>query len=230
MQLLGSILAAFCFCAPSMSLPPQWDRLTVNVNLALDRAINSKAIARTAMEEAAAIWRPYGVDLLWTDAGTQAALSLDVIVEPSRHHVDTVGMQAVLGRTTVASGSGAPSPIRLSLAAIDSLLERQHNPNQFLYETVLATALGRVLAHEVGHVLLGAPAFHDPHGLMRTTFIPDDLARMERSQFRLTERSIARLRARIAALSRALPSESCARPIGVVPWAQDPAPEEARRP
>jgi hypothetical protein len=220
MQFISSVLAAFCFCAPSMSLPPEWDRLRVNVNLALDHSITSKAIATVAREEATALWKPYGVDLLWTDAGTQAALSVDVFVEPGGHHVDTVGMQAVLGRTTIFPGPGPLSPIHISLSALESLLQHQHSPNPFVHEAMLATALGRVLAHEVGHVLLGVPGFHDPNGLMRTTFIPDDLARMERSQFRLTERSIARLRARIASLSRALPSESCARPIGVIPWPQ----------
>lgn len=223
MSLTSTILTAFCFCAPSMALPPQWDRLTVNVNLALDRAITSKTMAPVAMEEATAIWRPYGVDLLWNDATAQAALALDVFVEPSEHRIDIVGMQAVLGRTIILPGAGAPRPIRISLAAIDALLERRHQPGPFLHDIVLATAVGRVVAHEIGHVLLGAPAFHDVHGLMRTSFIPDDLARMERSQFQLTDRSIARLRSRIAFLSQAPPSESCARPIGAVArWSPAP--------
>jgi hypothetical protein len=218
MQLISSVLTAFCFCAQSMSLPPEWDRLRVNVNLALDHSITSKSIAPVAREEAAALWQPYGVDLMWTDAGTQAALSIDVFVDPAGRYVDTVGMQAVLGHTTIFPGPGAPSPIHISLSAIESLLEHHHSPNPFVHEALLAKALGRVLAHEIGHVLLGVPGFHDPSGLMRTTFIPDDLARLDRSQFALADRSVARLRARIAFLSRALPSESCARPIGVIPW------------
>jgi hypothetical protein len=218
MPFISSVLTAFCFCAPSMSLPPEWGRLRVNVNFALDHSITTKAIAPVAREEATALWQPYGVDLLWTDAGARAALSIDVFVEPGGRYVDTVGMQAVLGHTTIFPGPGAPSPIQISLSAIESLLEHHHSPNPFVHEAMLAKALGRVLAHEIGHVLLGVPGFHDPNGLMRTTFIPDDLARPERSQFRLTDRSIARLRVRIASLSRALPSESCARPIGVLPW------------
>jgi hypothetical protein len=218
MLFISSVLTAFCFCAPSMSLPPEWDRLRVNINLALDHSITSKAMATIAKREATAIWKPYGVDLVWADAGTQAALSLEVIVEPRPLRIDPGGTQAVLGHTIIFSSEAVPSPIRVSLTAIESLLERQHSANPLLQEIVLATALGRVMAHEVGHVLLGVPGFHDPQGLMRTTFVPDDLARMERSQFGLTDRSIARLRARIASLSQAPPSESCARPIGVVPW------------
>jgi len=224
MQLLSSVLASFCFCASGMSLPPEWDHLRVRVNLELDHSIRSKAMATIAREEAAAIWKPYGVDLLWTDAGAQAALSLDVFVDPSGDRIDTVGMQAVLGHTTIFPGAAAPSPIRISLAAIESLLEHRHSPSPFLAEAVLATALGRVLAHEVGHVLLGVPSFHDPNGLMRTTFIPDDLVRPERSLYRLTDRSIARLRTRIASLSQAPPSASCARPIGAVSWPPGAAP------
>jgi hypothetical protein len=81
-----------------------------------------------------------------------------------------------------------------------------------LHEHAVALALGRVLAHELGHVLLGSPAYHDQDGLMRATFLSNDLARPERSRFRLTDRSVARLRARITSLSDASPAASCTKP------------------
>jgi hypothetical protein len=43
-----------------------------------------------------------------------------------------------------------------------------------LADTLLARALGRALAHEIGHYLLGT-AEHSSHGLMRASFAPQDL-------------------------------------------------------
>jgi hypothetical protein len=68
---------------------------------------------------------------------------------------------------------------------------------------------GRVLAHELGHVLLGSPGYHDPAGLMKARFMADDLVRLERSRFRLADSSIVRLRDRIATLSEGESSRNC---------------------
>jgi hypothetical protein len=43
-----------------------------------------------------------------------------------------------------------------------------------LADTLVARALGRALAHEIGHYLLGTGE-HSPHGLMRASFAPQDL-------------------------------------------------------
>jgi hypothetical protein len=98
----------------------------------------------------------------------------------------------------------------MSLDAVESLVERRHGIDPVLgHDLVLAWGLGRVLAHEIGHKVLGAPAYHDDNGLMRTTFLADDLARPERSRFRLAERSVARLRERMAATFAAQPRDGC---------------------
>ena len=65
----------------------------------------------------------------------------------------------------------------------------------------LARALGRVLAHEIGHVLLGA-LYHDRAGLMRAAFRPDELAEPNGAPFHLTRNSVDRLRSRLPALTR----------------------------
>jgi hypothetical protein len=64
----------------------------------------------------------------------------------------------------------------------------------------LGRGLGRVLAHEIGHVLLGAP-YHDEVGLMRAVFRPDELGELDRAPFRLTCSGVARLRGRIGLLT-----------------------------
>lgn len=73
-----------------------------------------------------------------------------------------------------------------------------------MHDAELARALGRVLAHELGHVLLAVPG-HAPKGLMRRTFSPGDLAAPDRLRFSLTANDVSRLRSRV----RMLNAERC---------------------
>ncbi len=201
MPLASSLLAVFYLCTPIAAVPSQRDRLAVRIHLTFDAAISSHEIKAAARREAAAIWTTYGVDLLFTGSDVSAALSLDAVV--ARDAVAPYGTPPVLGHTSIAPESASQAPIRISFEAIDALLEHRHGGNPLMHDYVLAIALGRVLAHEIGHILLGAPAYHDANGLMRTTFQADDLARPERSRFLLAEHSVGRLRSRIASLAEA---------------------------
>lgn len=60
-----------------------------------------------------------------------------------------------------------------------------------------ARILGHVMAHEVGHLLLG-PNAHSPSGVMRGVWSPDDLKFMNWSYLFFTRRQSAELRARLA--------------------------------
>jgi hypothetical protein len=210
MFLTHTILAALLLSATGAAAPLPTERLAVHVNVSFDDSITSEAIKAGAMEEAATIWKIYGVDLQFAKPSADAALSLDVFVErtpPSRKHT---GEPTVLGHTTIASALTSQAPLRISFDAVTALLDSQHGVNPLLHDYAIAAALGRVVAHEIGHVLLGMPAYHDTDGLMRTTFFPDDLARPERSRFMLTHRSVARLRSRIAVITEAQsPGEDC---------------------
>ncbi len=210
MFLTHTILAALLLSATGAAAPLPTERLAVHVNVSFDDSITSQAIKAGAMEEAAMIWKIYGVDLQFAKPSADAALSLDVFVErtpPSRKHT---GEPTVLGHTTIASALTSQAPLRISFDAVTALLDSQHGVNPLLHDYAIAAALGRVVAHEIGHVLLGMPAYHDTDGLMRTTFFPDDLARPERSRFMLTHRSVARLRSRIAVITEAQsPGDDC---------------------
>jgi hypothetical protein len=203
MSLTSSILAACLLCASGPTAPAPSETLTVHVNVSFDDSITSQAIKAAAMDEAATIWRKYGVELQFAAPTTNTALSLDVIVERTAHRSKYDGEPAVLGRTIVTSGKSGQAPLRISFDAVTELLDSQHGANVLLHDYALAAALGRVVAHEIGHVLLGSPAYHDADGLMRTTFFPDDLARPERSRFQLAHHSVVRLRERIAELIEA---------------------------
>ena len=67
-------------------------------------------------------------------------------------------------------------------------------------EELLGRALGRVLAHEIGHYLLVWRA-HTPDGLMRAAFRGEALIQPGRRAFELSDRLVPRLRARLAQLS-----------------------------
>jgi hypothetical protein len=68
-----------------------------------------------------------------------------------------------------------------------------------LADVITARALGRVLAHEIGHFLLGSPT-HTRGGLMRAAFDGRQLSEWSRRGFELHDTALPRLRARLARL------------------------------
>jgi hypothetical protein len=199
MRLTTVVLMLSCagtLAASPRSLP---GRLAVHLTVATGPGFTSPRLRTVTENEAAAIWREYGVDLRWTDEGTPADLTVDVFVERRGRHVSLDGPPPVLGWVTLAADDTARVSIHISLDAIESLLEIY--AAELFHEAHIASALGRVLAHELGHVLLGRPSYHDPEGLMRASFVSSDLVRPDRSPFRLSPRSVERLRARIPLLT-----------------------------
>ena len=160
------------------------------------------------MREAAAIWAPYGVVIRWTDgANPDRCLSVDSSVAvqvdnaPTRH---STARPLALGMTRVPLSRAGPVPIRLDYAAIERLLAfltaetlGRVVGRQQLGPADLGRALGRVLAHEVGHVLLGGSS-HPRKGLMRPSFVPSDLVDYRRRSYTLSSAEVARLSERAA--------------------------------
>jgi hypothetical protein len=68
-----------------------------------------------------------------------------------------------------------------------------------LLNVVMARALGRVLAHEIGHFVLALPS-HAPSGLMRPAFTGRELAGLDRQAFALSAELRPRLRERLLRL------------------------------
>jgi hypothetical protein len=171
--------------------------IVVHVMLSFDPSIHSKVIRRGAPTEAQEIWRRYGVDLAW-DGEQGANLCVAAFVNRSAGPIDTIH-PAVMGSTVVSSNDARPpSPIRIGFDAVDTLAEPTETSNPMLHEYAVAAAIGRVLAHEIGHILLGAPTYHDATGLMRPKFLSDDFSHSDRWRFELADRSVERLRTRVA--------------------------------
>jgi hypothetical protein len=171
------------------------DPLRVSISVVFDASV-MKAVRTVVEQEAAAIWKAHDVELQFGDGGG-AAMHLDVFIAPN-HPDPAFHPRAVLGQTMmkgITRGS-----IQISLDGVESALECRHVRLLWLYDRDLGWALGRVLAHEIGHALLGGPPFHDATGLMRANFKADDLTNPDPGLFRLSSESAARLRLRNAAL------------------------------
>jgi hypothetical protein len=119
------------------------------------------------------------------------------------------GAGSPLGRTQVDAHGLTGGSIRIYYDAVEralDLLSFDERRSVLGYSHVayddLGRALGRILAHEIGHVLLAAPN-HQRHGLMRAQFAAGDLLVRDRGQYSLSEREIAQLHNRFR---QALPS------------------------
>jgi hypothetical protein len=184
------------------------ERFDVAIRLRVDRSIEARRVTPFMKREVEAIWEPYGVRLEWTDAdGAETpvkTVSLDVTVERELEERYRIRSPVVLGHTDVTPEAPAWRPIRVSFDATEEVLAERAFTRAAIGGMVLerdvGLALGRVLAHEIGHVLLGPP-FHDRAGLMRAAFRPTELAEPDRRPFRLTCNGATRLRNRLRALS-----------------------------
>jgi hypothetical protein len=173
-----------------------------------------------AMErETTAIWARYGVRFAWPSSRSAAACdrtngSFDVLIDRYIRPTGERASRLVLGRTYLEPAAVDHAPIRIDLRAIEQtlsdasrfqLLELAHHsvPDS----SDLGRALGRVLAHEIGHVLLAFNG-HGTHGLMRRSYTPGDLISLSRPLLTLSAGEVDRLRARERVLAAGIPALS----------------------
>jgi hypothetical protein len=165
------------------------------------------AVVRKAVAEAMAIWAPYGVALDREDAcGSSAAETLRLTIGIARTAMP--GRAPIVLGTIVFAPDGTPEPritlfldeiLRFVAAARVLDAEEWHWP-RLLREQITGRVLGRVLAHEIGHYVLGDRR-HTGAGLMRSIQRSDELAEPSRGGFTLSTDQAAQLRARSVAAS-----------------------------
>jgi hypothetical protein len=179
------------------------------------------AVVKVMANEAASIWDPYGVHLAFTgDSAAVSCAPIDASFEVVVEHRTTPRMVKsrgpVLGSTYLQFLTIDHAPIRIDVEAINGILDRLSagrliavagHPGIFAADT--GRALGRVLAHEIGHVLLAAPN-HQQSGLMRASFPPEELVSVQQWSFTLSKAEVERLRRRQQVLADA--ARSC-RPL-----------------
>jgi hypothetical protein len=146
----------------------------------------SPRLVKWTFEEADAIWRDAGVRIRWTlEAEDEAALATPAREDRLRVVIDhnpgmDLGADVAMG-WVVFEGDQPRSEIHLSYTNAVNGLERiaprtmMHLLSQMRSDELVATALGRTLAHELGHYLLDLKDHHSKNGLMQAGWTADEL-------------------------------------------------------
>jgi hypothetical protein len=176
--------------------------------------------------EADAIWRPTGLTIVWNRQAA-AASSLNVILGLARGTARPSDAGAALGWIVFEQAMPRPQ-IYVSYAnTLDLFLNSRGvvGPIDAMpvaeRETYLSRAMGRALAHELGHYLL-ASREHTKTGLMKASRTAFEFFSTERRRFEVTsaQRAVvdARLNAeRVAEAAPASPAPASSAPASVTP-------------
>ena len=154
--------------------------------------------ARARMhDEVNRIWSRYGVDVQWGSQFPSDASRFGLIVA-----LRAARDASPLGRVERV-GDFIRRQIVVSDAALRDLMDAGGaHPNDVGWPALYGRMFGRVVSHELGHLLLNSPA-HSPTGLMRPRFVPRDVESAAADRFSLTPIELASLR-QIGGASRTL--------------------------
>lgn len=148
----------------------------VEVRLYNHAKVAADLLAR-AKDDVARIYREMGVTIVWLGPSSEAqesAFVIDMMVRPSP--AGFTGGSGVLGTTL----DGAHETGGRAFVFKDRILKTAHQREQDV-SRVMAYAI----AHEMGHVLLPAPA-HAERGIMRAEWNGDDLRHIASDSLRFT--------------------------------------------
>ena len=188
---------------------PLSSRIELQVDVSALAAMPSPQL-KAMTREAAEIWKPLGVALVWVTAERErlrpsARQGLKVVGAPPAAGIARFSR---LGSIVFLEGRVIPEEtLVLSVDTIARLVEDTSFANRRVRDwppaarsALTGRALGRVLAHEIGHYLL-AWRTHTAHGLMRQSFGGEVLIDPDRRGFEVPALLTARLRARLAQLA-----------------------------
>ena len=164
---------------------------TVRLALSLESDLSPRAVVlmRAEIER---IWQPYGVAIGWeapalSGSGTRLRMTIaDAELDRPQRSTDHAALAWIWFATPTRPGN----EIRVSVDAARKLVTgvrvggRSVSAWPGMPETLLGRALGRSIAHEVGHFLLVSPQ-HAEEGLMRAIFRPDDLLTFRAADYAL---------------------------------------------
>jgi hypothetical protein len=181
---------------------------SVHIRLDQDGGLTAAQV-RVVVDQMREIWASAGVGFTCGNhdgpsGPGEASVSLRILRSAA---APTGGGGAILAWTVIDRVQGSGPVLLVSLPAITTLLSRAefagYRVDRLTIEVrdeLIARAIGRVAAHELGHHLL-QQAGHQDRGLMRRTFSPADLVGTWLGPFRVAEDQWVIVRAEIAALA-----------------------------
>jgi hypothetical protein len=212
------MIAALALAAATMATPTPaprllWTPTSITVSVRAARGIPRRVVPE-ALEEAAAIWRTAGLTLHWMiDDGGAADGSADggcaLIVSVEDAPAATAGTMMPLGWIEF-DREDPTEEIHLSFNNALALMQDVKGAGevfrltQMERDVFLSRALGRALAHELGHYLLGSRE-HTKNGLMQTARAATDFFTPGRERFAIApvqQRLIAARWARVSTLAK----------------------------
>jgi hypothetical protein len=142
-------------------------------------------------QEVERIWQSAGVALQWgdhhSDAGWQADRVITVLVSDEVRGVRIPA--GALGGVPVVDGR-MRQMIYVLPSAVKALVSRAGASPGGEFAELYARMVGRVIAHELGHLLLDLFE-HRSAGLMRRSFVSRDVRSADAARFSLTENDVA---------------------------------------
>ena len=178
--------------------------ICINVDLKFTGHQPPAVTVQSIQKETSAIWKPYGVQIQWSGSEQDAQCSLvhgtfDVRVEYRPTPAGDGSGLTVLGSTHLVPAGIDHAGICVDYSKTEHLLESMSVPQLFgllgrpdVGPADMGRALGRVLAHEIGHVVLGVSR-HPSGGLMRRAFTAEELVARHRTAYTLSKKEIERL-------------------------------------
>jgi hypothetical protein len=155
---------------------------------------------RGAEEEASLVFRQAGIDVEWLNC--QAVSEVTVAAERSRSCGEAIFPEHLQLRIVKRSVGLSPKVMGISFLSEDGSgcqadvfyeriegLRRESNAS-------LASILGDVASHEIGHLLLGTNS-HASRGIMRAVWGRDELASVTQRALIFSEKESAQMRARL---------------------------------
>jgi len=159
----------------------------------------SAQLKTAALEEAAAIWAAYDIEIHEATVADAAVgdgavkLAVTIASRPVRNvAADALGSIYFVDGFPTAAVVLYPNTIAALIPPEMMLGPGVHERSPFSYDRMLGRVTGRALAHEIGHYLLRSRG-HSPHGLMRAKPPMTEMIEMNRHGFTLADGDVSRL-------------------------------------
>jgi hypothetical protein len=190
------ILALVANC-PTHPQAHDGERLSVVVRLyasgeASPAPSRALSVATTILGEA-------GVDVTWTSCGSESHIepachsrptSTDLLLRMIRYHDDSNSPSHALGYALIDRQQHTGALATIYVDRVASLARESGVDGSVL--------LGRAIAHEIGHLLMGTNQ-HSTSGVMRATWTSRDLLRERPDHWRFTPAEMMAMRGRVEA-------------------------------